>query len=102
MEYGFSQRVTFASGTTVILDALSRDSQPPAPTCLCPSSLSTPIPAGKFQQKTPTSRDPVSGEQITSHAAIYNTVNIQLHLNSRLTLPNFRAEAGAAWATAIA
>jgi len=39
---------------------------------------------------------------LTTHAAIYNTFNIQRHLISRPTLRRFRAEAGAAWATAVA
>jgi transposase-like protein len=39
---------------------------------------------------------------LTTHAAIYNTFNIQRHLISRPTLRRFRAEADAAWATAVA
>jgi len=35
---------------------------------------------------------------LTSHAAIYNTFNVQRHLISRPTLRRFRAEADAAWA----
>jgi hypothetical protein len=37
-----------------------------------------------------------------THAAIYNTFNIQRHLISRRTLRRFRAEADAAWATSVA
>ena len=39
---------------------------------------------------------------LTTHAAIYNTFNIQRHLISRPTLRRFRAEAQAAWAAAVA
>ena len=39
---------------------------------------------------------------LTTHAAIYNTFNIQRHLISRPTLRRFRAEADAAWAKAVA
>ena len=38
---------------------------------------------------------------LTTHAAIYNTFNIQRHLISRPTLRRFRAEADAAWAAAV-
>ncbi len=37
---------------------------------------------------------------LTTHAAIYNTINLQRHLISRPTLRRFRAEADAAWAKA--
>jgi putative transposase len=37
---------------------------------------------------------------LTTHAAIYNTFNVQRHLISRPTLRRFRAEADAAWAAA--
>ncbi|MBB5746261.1 IS6 family transposase [Brevundimonas variabilis] len=39
---------------------------------------------------------------LTTHAAIYNTFNIQRHLVSRLTLRRFRSEADAVWALATA
>ena len=39
---------------------------------------------------------------LTTHAAIYNTFNIQRHLISRPTLRRFRAEADAAWSAAVA
>ncbi len=39
---------------------------------------------------------------LTTHAAIYNTFNVQRHLISRPTLRRFRAEADAAWAAAVA
>ena len=39
---------------------------------------------------------------LTTHAAIYNTFNIQRHLISRPTLRRFRTEADAAWATSVA
>ena len=39
---------------------------------------------------------------LTTHAAIYNTFNVQRHLISRPTLRRFRAEADAAWAAATA
>jgi transposase-like protein len=39
---------------------------------------------------------------LTTHAAIYNTFNIQRHLTSRPTLRRFRAEAASAWAAAVA
>ena len=39
---------------------------------------------------------------LTTHAAIYNTFNLQRHLISRFTLRRFRAEADAAWAAATA
>uniref|UniRef100_UPI003CF5DDA6 IS6 family transposase n=1 Tax=Brevundimonas sp. DC300-4 TaxID=2804594 RepID=UPI003CF5DDA6 len=39
---------------------------------------------------------------LTTHAAIYNTFNIQRHLISRPTLRCFRAEADEAWAAAVA
>ena len=39
---------------------------------------------------------------LTTHAAIYNTFNIQRHLISRATLRRFRAEAEAAWVTSVA
>ena len=38
---------------------------------------------------------------LTTHAAIYNTFNIQRHLISRQTLRRFRADADAAWAVAV-
>ena len=38
---------------------------------------------------------------LTTHAAIYNTFNIQRHLISRSTLRRFRAEAASAWAAAV-
>ena len=38
---------------------------------------------------------------LTTHAVIYNTINIQRHLVSRPTLSRLRAEADAAWATAF-
>ena len=37
---------------------------------------------------------------LTTHAAIYNTFNVQRHLISRPTLRRFRADADAAWAAA--
>jgi transposase-like protein len=39
---------------------------------------------------------------LTTHAAIYNTFNVQRHLISRPTLRRFRAEAEVAWAAAVA
>ena len=39
---------------------------------------------------------------LSTHAAIYNTFNIQRHLISRPTLRRFRAEAASAWAAAVA
>ena len=39
---------------------------------------------------------------LTTHAAIYNTFNVQRYLISRPTLRRFRAEADAAWAAATA
>ena len=39
---------------------------------------------------------------LTTHAAIYNTFNIQRHLISRPTLRRFRADAASAWAAAAA
>ena len=39
---------------------------------------------------------------LTTHAAIYNTFNIQRHLISRPTLRRFRADAATAWAAAVA
>ena len=39
---------------------------------------------------------------LTTHAAIYNTFNVQRHLISRPTLRRFRAQADAAWAAAVA
>ena len=39
---------------------------------------------------------------LTTHAAIYNTFNIQRHLISRPTLRRFRADAATAWAVAVA
>ena len=38
----------------------------------------------------------------TTHAAIYNTFNIQHHLISRPTLRRFRADAASVWAAAVA
>ena len=38
---------------------------------------------------------------LTTHAAIYNTFNVQRHLISRPTFRLFRAEADAAWAAAV-
>lgn len=38
---------------------------------------------------------------LTTHAAVYNTFNIQRHLISRPTLRRFRADADAAWAAAV-
>lgn len=39
---------------------------------------------------------------LTTHAAIYNTFNVQRHLINRPTPRRFRAEADAAWAAAVA
>ncbi|HRO33852.1 MAG TPA: IS6 family transposase [Brevundimonas sp.] len=39
---------------------------------------------------------------LITHAAIYNTFNLQRHLISRPTIRRFRAEANAAWAAATA
>ena len=39
---------------------------------------------------------------LTTHAAIYNTFNIQRHLISRPTLRRLHADADAAWAAAVA
>jgi transposase-like protein len=39
---------------------------------------------------------------LATHAAVYNTFNIQRHLIRRPTLRLFRAEANRAWATATA
>ena len=39
---------------------------------------------------------------LTTHAAIYNTFNVQRHLTSRPTLRRFRADADAAWTAAVA
>lgn len=39
---------------------------------------------------------------LTTHAAIYNTFNVQRHLISRPTLRRFRAEAEVAWSAAVA
>ncbi|MEG2498794.1 MAG: IS6 family transposase, partial [Brevundimonas sp.] len=38
---------------------------------------------------------------LTTHAAIYNTFNIQRHLISRSTLRRFRADADTAWTAAV-
>ena len=38
---------------------------------------------------------------LTTHAAIYNTFNVQRHLISRPTLRLFRAQADSAWAAAV-
>lgn len=46
-------------------------------------------------------KSPASAQRfLTTHAAVYNTFNTQLHLVSRPTLRRFRAEANAAWAAA--
>jgi transposase-like protein len=48
-------------------------------------------------------KSPASAQKfLTTHAAIYNTFNIQRHLISRRTLRRFRADADAAWAAAVA
>ena len=39
---------------------------------------------------------------LTTHAAIYNTFNIQRHLINRPTLRRFRADAASVWAAAVA
>ena len=39
---------------------------------------------------------------VSTHAAVYNTFNVQRHLISRRTLRIFRAEAMAQWRTATA
>jgi transposase-like protein len=39
---------------------------------------------------------------LTTHAAIYNTFNVQRHLISRTALRRFRTEAATAWAAAVA
>ncbi|OHC97072.1 MAG: transposase [Sphingomonadales bacterium RIFCSPHIGHO2_01_FULL_65_20] len=39
---------------------------------------------------------------LTTHAAIYNTFNVQRHLISRPTLRRFRAQADVAWTAAVA
>ena len=48
-------------------------------------------------------KSPASAQRfLTTHAAVYNTFNVQRHLISRPTLRRFRAEADAAWAAATA
>jgi putative transposase len=48
-------------------------------------------------------KSPASAQRfLATHAAVYNTFNLQRHLISRPTLRRFRAEAGAAWAAATA
>jgi putative transposase len=39
---------------------------------------------------------------LSSHAAVYNTFNLQRHLISRRTLRTFRAEAADQWNAAVA
>ncbi len=39
---------------------------------------------------------------LSTHAAVYNTINVQRHLVSRRTLRAFRAEAARAWQIATA
>ncbi len=39
---------------------------------------------------------------LSTHAAIYNTFNVQCHLTSRRTLRQFRTEAMNAWQVVIA
>jgi transposase-like protein len=39
---------------------------------------------------------------LSTHAAVYNTFNVQRHLISRKTLRQFRAEAARTWQTVTA
>ena len=39
---------------------------------------------------------------LSTHAAVYNTFNVQRHLISRKTLRKFRGEAMRIWQTAVA
>lgn len=45
---------------------------------------------------------PFNQRSLTTHAAVYNTFNVQRHLVSRATLRRFRAETDAAWGAATA
>ena len=54
------------------------------------------------RQQQPFKSQPSAQRFLATHAAIYNTFNVQRHLISRPTLRRFRAEADAAWAAATA
>ena len=61
------------------------------------------LPIRRRERQQQRFKSPASAQRfLTTHAAIYNTFNVQRHLISRPTLRRFRAEANAAWAEATA
>ena len=61
------------------------------------------LPIGRRERQQQRFKSQASAQRfLTTHAAIYNTFNIQRHLFSRPTLRRFRADAANAWATAVA
>ena len=61
------------------------------------------LPIRRRERQQQRSKSQASAQRfLTTHAAIYNTFNIQRHLISRPTLRRFRADAASAWAAAVA
>jgi putative transposase len=61
------------------------------------------LPIRRRERKMMGFKSPPSAQRfLSSHAAIYNTFNMERHLISRKTLRTFRADAHAAWAAATA
>lgn len=56
------------------------------------------LPIRQRERRMPGLNTPASAQRfLTTHAAVYNTFNVQRDLISRPTLRRFRAEAHAAW-----
>ena len=61
------------------------------------------LPIRRRERQQPRFKSQASAQRfLTTHAAVYNTFNLQRHLISRPTLRRFRAEADAAWTAATA
>ena len=61
------------------------------------------LPIRRRERQQPRFKSQASAQRfLTTHAAIYNTFNIQRHLISRPTLRRFRAKAAFVWAVAVA
>jgi putative transposase len=60
------------------------------------------LPIRRRERQQQRFKSPASAQRsLTTHAAIYNTFNIQRHLISRPTFRRFRAEAASVWAAAV-
>jgi putative transposase len=61
------------------------------------------LPVRRRERKLQRFKSPGSAQRfLSSHAAVYNTFNLQRHLISRRTLRTFRAEAADQWNAAVA